>query len=130
MCDSGCNEKHRARCPRHNPERGWLQLLFLRLIHEKPMHGYQLMDELNKRGFVKPGTLEAGTAYTVLRRMEHGGLLTSEWEEKESGPDRRVYKVTSEGVELLMRGTEAMLLRKALIDDLASYYEEHLRKHD
>jgi DNA-binding PadR family transcriptional regulator len=62
--------------------------------------------------------------------MEHGGLLTSEWEEKESGPDRRVYKVTPEGVELLMRGTEAMLLRKALIDDLASYYEGHLRKHD
>ena len=129
MCSSGCDHEHRAKCPRHNPERGWLQLLFLRLIHEKPMHGYQLMEDLNGRGYVKPGTLEAGTVYTMLRRMERGGLLTSEWEDKGSGPDRRIYKVTPEGEELLMRGTEAMLLRKAIIDDLAAYYDGHLRNH-
>ena len=93
------------------------------------MHGYQLMEDLNRRGYVKPGTLEAGTVYTMLRRMERGGLLTSEWEDKESGPDRRVYKVTPEGEELLVRGTEAMLLRKAIIDDLAAYYDGHLRNH-
>jgi len=131
MCDSNCCcEKHKEqeKCYRHRPERGWLQLLLLRLIHEKPVHGYQLMEELNSRGFVQPETLEAGTIYTVLRRMEHRGLVSSEWEEVESGPDRRVYTVTPEGEGLLMQGIEAMIHRKTLIDDLAAYYDSHLRR--
>ncbi len=106
---------------RTNPERGWTQFLLLRLIHEKPMHGYQLMEELQKRGFIQEGRLEAGTVYTVLRRMEHHGLLESRWEEQE-GPDRRVYTVTPEGSEVLRAGLEVMLRRKAVLDDLAAYY--------
>ena len=131
MCDSDCGcERHEGegRCHRHRPERGWLQLLFLRLIHEKPVHGYQLMEELNGRGFVQPDRLEAGTVYTILRRMEQHGLVSSKWEEKASGPDRRVYTVTPDGEELLRQGIEAMLLRKVLIDELSAYYDSHLRR--
>jgi len=91
------------------------------------MHGYQLMAELNSRGFVQPDRLEAGAVYTILRRMEQRGLVSSAWEENGSGPDRRVYKVTAEGEELLRQGIEAMLLRKVLIDDLSAYYDSHLR---
>lgn len=129
MCKSGCNVEQKAKCPRHNPEKGWLQLLFLRLIHEKPMHGYQLMEELNKRGYVKPGTLETGTVYTVLRRMDNTGLLDSEWEEKQSGPDRRIYKITQAGTNFLIQGTEEMVLRRSLVEDLALYYISNLMKH-
>jgi PadR family transcriptional regulator PadR len=112
---------------RTNPERGWTQFLFLRLIHEKPMHGYQIMEELNTRGFLTKDRLEAGSVYTILRRMEHRGLITSEWEEKTDGVDRRVYTVTPEGTEILKDGLEIMLQRKALLDDLASYYRQRFQ---
>jgi len=128
MCNLGSdfnqakrNRHHRIRT---NPERCWTQFLFLRLIHERPMHGYQIMDELNTRGFLKKDRLEAGSVYTILRRMEHHGLITSEWEETVDRPDRRVYTVTPEGSETLKQGLEVMLQRKALLDDLASYYRQ------
>ncbi|MBS7619170.1 PadR family transcriptional regulator [Candidatus Bathyarchaeota archaeon] len=108
----------------HFPERGWIQFLLLRLLYEKPMHGYQLMEELKRRGFVFPGRIESGSVYTILRRMEQKGLLTSEWEKVESGPDRRIYKVTDYGVEALKLGLESIVRRKALMDDLASFYKE------
>ena len=112
---------------RTNPERGWTQFLFLRLIHERSMHGYQMMEELNTRGFLSKDKLEAGTVYTILRRMEHHGLITSEWEENVDGADRRVYTVTPIGAEVLEKGLEVMLQRKALLDDLASYYRQHFQ---
>jgi len=131
MCNSGssCDESQRRRhhMIRTNPERGWTQFLFLRLIHEKPMHGYQIMEELNTRGFLTKDRLEAGSVYTILRRMEHHGLITSKWEEKTDGVDRRVYTVTPEGTEILRDGLKIMLKRKALLDDLASYYKQRFQ---
>ena len=121
--DCGC-KPHRMR---HSPERGMTQFLFLRLIHETPMHGYQLMDELNKRGFLQQDRLEANGVYTILRRMEHRGLITSVWQEQESGPDRRIYTITTEGAEILKAGIETMLTRKTLLDDLAAYYRDHFQ---
>jgi len=92
------------------------------------MHGYQLMEELNRRGLVQPRRLESGSVYTILRRMEHRGLLSSEWEHAESGPDRRIYNITKNGVETLKMGLETMVERKAMMDDLVIFYREHFQR--
>jgi DNA-binding PadR family transcriptional regulator len=89
------------------------------------MHGYQLMEELEKRDFVLEDRLKPGAIYTILRRMEARGMVESEWERTESGPDRRTYSVTESGKEALKHGLEIMIWRKALLDDLSSFYEEH-----
>jgi len=130
MCDCGSNisRSRRGVITHQFPERGWIQFLFLRLLYEKPMHGYQLMEDLNGRGLVQPRRLESGSVYTILRRMERRGLLSSEWERVESGPDRRVYKITENGVEALRIGLKTMVGRKALIDDLVAFYQEHLQQ--
>jgi len=130
MCN-GIENHSRCKCHAHHhdfPERGWIQFLILRLMYEKQMHGYQLMTELEQRGFVLRGRLESGSIYTILRRMEHKGLLKSEWERVEGGPDRRVYKITDEGVEALRAGLEAIVRRKALMDDLASFYSKSFNR--
>ena len=75
---------------------GLIQLLVLRLIYEKPSHGYQIMEELKKIAAEKY-LPEPGAIYTVLRRMEDRNVLTSEWEKKETGADRRVYTLTEMG---------------------------------
>ncbi len=106
---------------------GWAGILFLRLLDEKPMHGYQLMEELNRRSLTAADRIEPGAIYTALRRMEHRGLLESRWEEKEAGPDRRVYKLTEEGRKVLKQGLEMVKLQKAILDDLSSYYDSHFK---
>jgi len=114
---------HKIVVVRGFPERGWIKFLILRVLYEKPMHGYQLLEEIEKRsqGYHK---LMPGSIYTILRRMEHRGLLRSEWEKVESGPDRRIYKLTDEGVALLKTGLESIARRRKLTDDLVKFYEK------
>ncbi len=126
----GCHEGEGHHHRMHGPPRrgGWVGILFLRLLDEKPMHGYQLMEELEKRGLAQPDKIEPGAVYTALRRMEHRGLVTSKWEEKETGPDRRIYTVTEEGKKVLKQGLELMKLQKAVLDDLTAYYDAHYKQ--
>jgi DNA-binding PadR family transcriptional regulator len=84
-----------------------------------------LIDELEEKscGCHK---LETGSIYTLLRRMEHRGLLESEWKHSETnGPERRIYKVTDTGKEALKSGLESIAKRKPMMDDLAEFYKKH-----
>lgn len=131
MCNCGSNEPCQCKCAhRHHdfPERGWIQFLILRLLYDKPMHGYHLREELEQRGYVISGRLESGSVYTILRRMEHKGFLTSEWERVEGGPDKRIYRLTDEGLETLRAGLDEIVRRKAMMDDLVSFYTSSLKK--
>ena len=75
--------------------------------------------------------LETGSMYTLLRRMEQRGLLKSEWQHAETtGPDRRVYRVTKSGSEALNSGLRALAKRKALMDDLARFYEKNFKSRE
>ena len=103
-------------------ERGWIQFLTLRVLHETPMHGYRLVDEMESRGYVEPGRFETGSIYIILKRMEQKGLLTSEKIETDSGKIRRVYTLTDEGSTTLKKGLEFVINRKQVNDELAEYY--------
>jgi len=121
-------EHRKRRHPHHRhgsfPERGWIQFLVLRLLYERPMHGYRLIEELESRGYVVPGRFKTGSIYTILKRMEHRGLLSSEEGRSESGRPRKTYEVTSMGVEALKMGLRGVIRRKQIMDDLASFYRE------
>jgi DNA-binding PadR family transcriptional regulator len=121
-CDCGCGQ---GGCWHEYPERGWIQFLILRFLYEAPAHGYRLLELLEEKsgGLYR---LEAGSIYTLLRRMERRGLIESEWEQGEgSRPERRVYRVTEAGVEALKSGLRAVLKRRELIDDLVAFYEKN-----
>ncbi len=121
MCKS-----NRCTCWETYPERSWIQFLILRVLYETPTYGYQLLEEIEERscGCHK---LEPGSIYTVLRRMEQKELLTSKWEKRESGPDRRVYTVTKKGVDVLKTGLGTIVRRKQLFDDLIEFYERQFQ---
>jgi len=68
---------------------------------------------------------EPGAVYTILRRMDERGIVTSEWEKKETGADRRVYTITEAGVKILKEGLEMVKRRRQLMDGLVQFYDEH-----
>jgi DNA-binding PadR family transcriptional regulator len=81
-----------------------LEFAILGLLHEAPMHGY----ELRKRLFDMLGTLRAfsyGSLYPTLRRLLKTGLIVEDdpAEEEVRGSwgkrAKRVYKLTAEGKE-------------------------------
>jgi DNA-binding PadR family transcriptional regulator len=67
-----------------------------------PRYGYELRQALAERGM----TIEEGTLYPLLRRLETQGLLTSEWKIQD-GPPRRYYVVNADGLALLKKLTES-----------------------
>jgi len=78
-----------------------LEFAILGILHEAPMHGY----ELRKRLHDLLGTLHAfsyGSLYPTLRRLLRAGLIVEEVPD-ESGTwgrrAKRVYKLTAEGKE-------------------------------
>jgi DNA-binding PadR family transcriptional regulator len=120
MCRNG-------NCKCGYPEKGWIQFLVLRLLYEKPAHGYQLLEDIERKscGCHK---LEPGSIYTILHRMEEKKLLESRWEEAGSGPHKRIYKVTEKGAMILRGGLQIITRRKALMDDLVAFYRTHFEK--
>jgi DNA-binding PadR family transcriptional regulator len=72
---------------------------------------------------------EPGAVYTMLRRMEDRGLLTSKWERKESGADRRVYTLTEAGVRVLKEGLEMVKRRRQLMGSLVKFYDTHFAEN-
>ena len=87
-------------------ERGWessiiresLRGIILRLLAEKPMHGYEIMKMIEKvtDGRWKPAS---GTIYPLLDSMRKEGLIDIEKVENEGvrGGRRVVYRLTEKG---------------------------------
>lgn len=59
-------------------------------------YGYSLIQQLAEQGL----TIEEGTLYPLLRRLEKQGLLQSEWEVSEARP-RKYYRISPTGREVL-----------------------------
>ena len=113
--------------PGRFPEKSWVTFLTLRLLAEEPSYGYRLMEIMEEKEYLASERIESGTIYTILRRLEKKGLVESEWERIESGPDRRMYKVTDEGLRFLTAGLETMKRRRRVIDDLLAFYEDRFK---
>jgi len=106
---------------------GWIQTLVLFLLHKAPSHGYELIESLRTitQGRYKP---ETGAIYTLLRRLERNTLAKSTWEQNPSGPDRRLYRLTVAGEEVLKCRLSMLKERIPIMQTLVEYYEVHLGK--
>lgn len=81
--------------------RGDVRSAVLRLLNESPMHGYQIMNEIETRsgGAWKPSP---GSVYPTLQLLVDEGLL----EVKET-KGRRTYSLTKEGTEVAAAESES-----------------------
>lgn len=75
--------------------RGVLVLAVLGSLRQSH-YGYSLRKQLQDAGI----DIDEGTLYPLIRRLADQGLLTSEWRQGE-GRDRRYYRLSQEGAQLL-----------------------------
>ncbi len=80
--------------------RGAGPVTVLRLLKQREMYGYELVEALSRR---TDGVLAMGqsTLYPLLYSLEAKGLLKSQWREATSGRRRKYYAVTPRGAEFL-----------------------------
>lgn len=74
---------------------GSMGMMILRLLEEKDMYGYEMIDTLRKRS-ENVFELKAGTLYPLLHNLEEKKYLTS-YEEEALGKVRKYYSITKEG---------------------------------
>ena len=79
--------------------RGHLDALILAVLEPEPLHGYAIMEALQRHS---DGALDlpTGTLYPALRRLDRAGYVHSEWSIV-GGRKRRTYRLTAEGKTML-----------------------------
>jgi transcriptional regulator len=75
---------------------GTLDLLILKAVSLGPQHGYGVLLRI---GQVSGGRLqiEQGALYPALYRLEHQGMLRSEWGTSENKRQAKYYRLTAAG---------------------------------
>lgn len=74
--------------------------------------------------------VDVGGLYRSLRRLEDEGAVVSRWCDEESGPRRREYELTQQGVELAEQWLDALRARRRLDDLLVDLLEGGLTELD
>ena len=78
---------------------GSMTMLLLRLLDEKDMYGYEMIDTLRKKSN-NVFELKAGTLYPLLHTLEEKGMLKS-YEQDFAGKTKKYYSITKEGKGVL-----------------------------
>ncbi len=76
--------------------KGTLSLLILSLLSRQPMYGYELAATVH-RDTDGAFTWREGSLYPNLHKLQADGLISGEWEERETGRKRRYYHITKKG---------------------------------
>jgi PadR family transcriptional regulator PadR len=75
-------------------------MVVLEILGRGAMYGYQLSEAVAQRsGNIL--TLGRGTLYPLLYNLEAKGLVKGDWQEGDSGRNRRYYSITGAGKEYL-----------------------------
>jgi transcriptional regulator len=84
---------------------GTLDLLILKTLGREPLHGWAI----SKRIQLLSGevlSVQQGSLYPALHRLESQGWITAEWKNTEHGRSAKVYSLTRDGRRQLDREVE------------------------
>jgi PadR family transcriptional regulator, regulatory protein PadR len=83
---------------------GTLDLLILRTLTAGPLHGYAIVQSIQRRsGDVL--VVEEGSLYPCLYRMEDKGWIAAEWGKSENNRRAKFYSLTNRGRKQLEEET-------------------------
>jgi len=124
MCEDHKASADGCRC-QPGRMRGFVQPRLLLQLAKKPTHGYELMDALGREG--DDATLDPGTLYRTLRMLEEDALVSSTWDTEGTGPARRVYQLTDQGVDYLHAWAITVRRNREHLDHFLVEYERQFQ---
>jgi PadR family transcriptional regulator, regulatory protein PadR len=84
---------------------GTLDMMILKAVSLGPLHGYGILlriEQISKDRLA----IQQGSLYPALYRLEHQGLIASEWGESENNRRAKYYHLTAAGKKQLRLETE------------------------
>jgi PadR family transcriptional regulator, regulatory protein PadR len=85
---------------------GTLDLLILKTLAREPLHGWGIAKRIQLLSN-DVLSVQQGSLYPALHRLENQGWITAEWKSSEHGRDAKVYELTKDGRRQLTRELES-----------------------
>ena len=88
------------------------------MLARAPSYGYEIVRTVNDEA---QGLLvwQEGTLYPVLHKLEKQGLVRAQWQETQSGRERKYYYITATGRSALRRDVQQWTAVNDLVLKLA-----------
>jgi PadR family transcriptional regulator, regulatory protein PadR len=83
---------------------GTLDMLILKAVSLGPLHGYGILLRIQQISKNRLG-IQQGSLYPALYRLEHQGLIASEWGQSDNNRKARFYRLTASGRRQLQEET-------------------------
>ena len=84
---------------------GTLDLLILKVVNLGPIHGYAIAQRIQQISR-EVLSVQQGSLYPALHRLENRGLLAAEWKASDTGRDAKFYHLTTKGRAQLKSETD------------------------
>jgi PadR family transcriptional regulator, regulatory protein PadR len=95
-----------------------LRPAILAMLSQAPTHGYELAHKIGERNLFGTEPSDPSGIYKALKEMEKEGLVRSSWELGDSGPAKRRYELSPEGITCLKRWISTLEIYRSHIDGL------------
>ncbi|MEW6349487.1 MAG: helix-turn-helix transcriptional regulator [Thermodesulfobacteriota bacterium] len=82
------------------------------------LHGYALIQALEESPMFAGSRPDPAGVYRYLKAMELRGLVSSEWDTAKSGPAKRIYRITKDGLACLDRWMDSLRAHRDSIQAL------------
>ena len=83
---------------------GTLDMLILKAVSLGPLHGYEVLLRIEQISGQQL-QIQQGSLYPALYRLEHNGLIASEWGVSENKRKAKFYRLTTAGLRQLQSET-------------------------
>lgn len=78
--------------------KGMLEGCILEIINKNETYAYEISEKLKGYGF---GEISEGTIYPIILRLQKNEMVIATLRESNSGPKRKYYRLTSNGIDSL-----------------------------
>ena len=102
--------------------KGVLEMCILSLLSSEEMYTSDIIDRLREARLV----VVEGTLYPLLTRLKNAGLLEYYWQESNSGPPRKYFRITQDGNTFLNELKESWVE----INDAVSLTTQNKQVHE
>jgi PadR family transcriptional regulator, regulatory protein PadR len=95
--------------------RGTIEFCVLAVLVEQEEYAFELVRRLS---MVDGLVTSEGTIYPLLSRLRRDGMVTTTWQESDTGPPRKYYRLTPTGRRALAGFTEEWTRFRDAVDEL------------
>ena len=104
---------------------GTLDMLILKAVSLGPLHGYGVLLRIQQISGERL-QIQQGSLYPALYRLEHQGVVSSEWGESDNKRKAKFYSLTAAGRRQLHAETEKWNRMASLIAGILSTTSEEI----